>query len=36
MKKLIDTDMHIHTTASDGEHSPMEIYHKTNKNICYN
>lgn len=28
MKKLIDTDMHIHTTASDGEHSPMEIYQK--------
>lgn len=32
--KLIEVDMHIHTTASDGQHSPIEIYEKikeTNK-----
>lgn len=28
MTKLIKTDMHIHTTASDGEYSPLEIYQK--------
>lgn len=28
MKKLLEQDMHIHTTASDGEYSPLEIYQK--------
>ena len=28
MSKLIDTDMHIHTTASDGQYTPIEIYEK--------
>jgi len=26
--KLLQADMHIHTTASDGQYSPIEIYHK--------
>ena len=28
MKKLLEADMHIHTTASDGEYSPLDIYRK--------
>lgn len=28
MKKLLTEDMHIHTTASDGEYSPLDIYRK--------
>lgn len=28
MKKLLRADMHIHTTASDGEYSPLDIYRK--------
>ena len=28
MTKLIEADMHIHTTASDGEYSSLEIYQK--------
>jgi len=28
MSKLIEADMHIHTTASDGQYTPIEIYYK--------
>ena len=28
MRKLIKEDMHIHTTASDGEYSPVKMYEK--------
>ncbi|MCI9084073.1 MAG: PHP domain-containing protein [Bacilli bacterium] len=28
MKKILQEDMHIHTTASDGEYSPLEVYRR--------
>jgi len=36
MKKVLETDMHIHTNVSDGEYSPINIYKmikKTNINV---
>ncbi len=36
MKQVLETDMHIHTNASDGEYSPINIYkmiQKTNINV---